>query len=90
LEAEAEGQGTSGDDDRAWLATLRGKCAAHGLLFAATDAGVVRLEVDGGAIRKTRDFPDTEPFVDGAASLLVGKAGLYVVSQRKIVSLKMK
>ena len=85
---EAVAEAAAGAD--AWLGALSGKCATQGLLFAATDTGIVRVEVDGGAIRKTRDFPDTEPFVDAASHLLVGKAGLYVVGHRKIVSLKMK
>jgi hypothetical protein len=90
LEAVSESEAGAADPASAWLGTLSGKCATQGLLFAATDAGVVRVEVDGGAIRKTRDFPDTEPFVDGSSHLLMSKAGLTVVGHRKIATLKMK
>jgi hypothetical protein len=85
LEATAEAD--AGDDS--WLGTLHGKCATAGLLFAPTDGGVVRVEVTGGAIHKTRDFPDTEPFVDASSLLFAGKGGLYVVEPRRVRILEM-
>jgi hypothetical protein len=86
LLASAEGE----PGDGSWLSTLRGKCAAHGALFAATDGGVVRVEIEAGAVRKTRDFPDTEPFVDEQSQLLLGARGLYVVRAREVLELQMK
>jgi hypothetical protein len=85
LEATAEAEAGDGS----WLGTLRGKVATQGMLLAATDAGLSRIEVDGGALQKTRDFPDTEPFVDADCQLLVGKDGLYVVGRREIAALRM-
>jgi hypothetical protein len=85
LEATAEATA----DDGSWLGTIRGKCATQGMLLAATDAGIVRVEVRDGALQKTREFPDTEPFVDAASQLLVGKDGLYVVGRNDITALKM-
>jgi hypothetical protein len=72
-----------------WLGALRGKVAAQGMLLAATDAGVTRIEVERGALRKTRDFPDTEPFVDSGQQLLAGRDGLYLASRREIAALTM-
>ncbi len=84
---EATAEATAGDGS--WLGTLRGKCATQGMLLAPTDAGIVRIEVRDGALQKTREFPDTEPFVDEASQLLVGKDGLYVVGRTGIAALKM-
>jgi hypothetical protein len=84
---EATAEATAGDGS--WLGTLRGKCATQGLLLAATDAGIVRIEVRDGTLQKTREFPDTEPFVDAACQLLIGKDGVYVVGRSEITALKM-
>ena len=84
---EATAEATAGDGS--WLGTLRGKCATQGMLLAPTDAGIARIEVRDGALQKTREFPDTEPFVDAASQLLVGKDGVYVVGRSEITALKM-
>ena len=84
---EATAEATAGDGT--WLGTLRGKCATQGMLLAPTDAGIARIEVRDGALQKTREFPDTEPFVDAASQLLVGKDGVYVVGRSEITALKM-
>lgn len=89
-EVLATAEATAGDGS--WLGALRGKTAAGALLFAATDDGIVRLEVDAsglvGRIKVTREFPDTEPFVNAGCHLFVGPQGLYVVSPREIKLLK--
>jgi hypothetical protein len=84
---EATAEATAGDGS--WLGTLRGKCATQGMLLAPTDAGIARIEVQNGTLQKTREFPDTEPFVDAACQLLVGKDGVYVVGRSEITTLKM-
>jgi hypothetical protein len=86
LEAVAEAEAGDGS----WLGTLRGKCATQGVLLAATDSGITRIELENGALHPTREFPDAEPFVDASCHLLVGKDGLYVVGGREITALKMK
>ncbi|HEY2510445.1 MAG TPA: hypothetical protein VGI39_06305 [Polyangiaceae bacterium] len=86
LEGSAEGE----PGDGGWLSTLHGKCAAGGLLFAATDAGLVRVEVAAGSVAKTRDFPDTAELVDEGSRLLVGRRGLYVAGAREVLALEMK
>jgi hypothetical protein len=80
LEAAARAE----EHDGSWLGTLRGKCADGDFLLAATDDGIVRVEPAGGRLVKTRDFPDTEPFVDAGCRLLAGTGGLYVVDQSEI------
>lgn len=81
------GAATATAGDGSWLGALRGKGAAGSFLFAATDAGVVRLECQGGAIVTTREYPDTMPFVHSGCRLLVGRRGLYAVDARTIVQL---
>lgn len=77
------------EGDGSWLSHIRGATAVGTLLFVPTDDGVVRVEVDGSQIVPTKEFPDTEPFVDSASRLFAGKNGLYVVGQKEIVLLKM-
>ncbi|MGK4006180.1 hypothetical protein WMF31_26410 [Sorangium sp. So ce1036] len=84
VEATADGEAEGGS----WLGALTGKCAASGFLLSATDAGVVRVEVRGGALVEARRFPGTEPFVTQASRLLVGPEGLFVVDARAITLLR--
>ncbi|WP_437552158.1 hypothetical protein WME97_12595 [Sorangium sp. So ce367] len=84
VEAVADGDGEGGS----WLGALTGKCAASGFLLSATDSGVVRVEVRGGALVETRQFPGTEPFVTQASRLLVGPEGLFVVDAQAITLLR--
>jgi len=69
--------------DGSWLSRLRGKCAVGNFLFAATDSGIIRVELDGDSIVKTGEFPDTEPFVSSGSHLFPGE-GIYVVDRNEI------
>lgn len=71
-------------DDGSWLGTIRGKAAAGNLLFAPTDEGIVRVESQNGQISVTREFPDTEPFVDATAQLFIGTNGIYAVTRKEV------
>ncbi len=84
-----EGTAEARAGDGSWLGTLRGKCAAHGVLLAPTDAGIARLGVEGGRLRLTREYPDTEPFVDAGSWLLAGKDGLLVVGKQEAAVLRL-
>lgn len=72
-----------------WLAS-RGHCALGQFLFAATDEGIVRMEVRGDRIVKTSEFPDTAPFVHAGCRLLAGSDGLYVVDHQTITHLRIR
>ncbi len=74
-------------DERSPLAGAHGACAVGSMLLLPTDDGVVRLEADGAALRVSKRFSDTEPFVDRACRLLAGTAGLFVVNGRRITRL---
>lgn len=67
-----------------WLAAATGACAAGSALLVPTDLGVVRVEAEDGALRATRTFPDTAPYVDAATRLLAGRGGLYAVGAERI------
>jgi hypothetical protein len=86
---ELEGSAEAEAGDGSWLGTLRGKCATRGLLLAATDSGIARVEVQGGELRATRQFADTEPFVDAEGQLLAARDGLLVVGRRTVSALRM-
>lgn len=86
LEATAEADAGDGS----WLGSQGGACVVGGMLLVATDSGIARVEVQpGAAIAKTRDFPDTEPFVSSQSRLLVGREGLVVVNPQEIAVLKL-
>jgi hypothetical protein len=76
--------------DGSWLGTIGGQCATGGVLLAPTDGGIVRVEVDAGAVQMTREFPDTEPFVDGDTRLLAGERQLYAIGRRTISGLTIR
>jgi hypothetical protein len=84
-----EGMAEAEAGDGSWLGTLRGKCATRGVLLAATDSGLARIEVQGGDLTETRHFPDAAPFVDSECQLLAGKEGLMVVGARTVTTLTM-
>ena len=73
-----------------WLEKIGGQCAVGQWLFAPSDEGIVRLEIVNGHIVQTRDFPDSEPFVDAASTLFAGNDGIWVVSSHEIKLIKMK
>lgn len=74
--------------DGSWLGEIRGKCAAGKYLFSVTDDGIVRLEASAGAIKKTAEYPDTEPFVHTGCYLHPAKDGLHVVDRSEIRLIK--
>lgn len=77
--ADAEGE--------SWLASGAGAVAVGGALLAPTDAGLVRVEVDGGALTQARAFPETAPHIDAGTRLAVGPDGLYAARGERIVRL---
>ena len=64
MEASAEAEAGDGS----WLSSIRGSCAAAGFLLVPTDDGIVRVEPDGATLAVTKEFPDTEPFVEADSS----------------------
>lgn len=79
--AEAE------EGDAGWLGSIRGKAAVGSMLFAPTDEGIIRLQIENDQIREAARFPDTEPFVDSGSQLFVTKLGIYVVDRNEITQL---
>ncbi|WP_432812270.1 hypothetical protein [Pantanalinema sp. GBBB05] len=83
--------------DHHWLATLGSSltsheshyCAVNNFLLAATDDGIIRIEIQQQQLIQTKAFPDTEPFVDGNSRLLPSSSGLYVLNHRELRSLKL-
>ncbi|MCL1470217.1 hypothetical protein [Argonema antarcticum] len=83
-----EGTAAAKAGDNSWLSTLHGKFAAGNFLLAATDDGIVRVASQNGQIIQTKEFPDTEPFVDANSHLFASQQGLYVVKSQQILMLK--
>lgn len=71
-----------------WLENIRGKQASGRSLLAATDDGIVRMDLDNGRIARKQEFPDTEQFVNTHSHLFPGPAGIYVVNRKNIILLK--
>jgi hypothetical protein len=84
VEATAEAQ----DGDGSWLGVITGKCAVGNFLLSATDDGIVRVEAGSGGISVTKEFPDTEPFVNARSLLFAHKDGLVVLSAKEIYILQ--
>ena len=75
--------------DGSWLGALSGKRAIGGALLTGTSAGLARVELGPNGPEEVKRFADTEPFVHESSRLLAGRAGLWVVDMREIVSLVM-
>lgn len=83
-------QAEADDGQPGWLGTIRGKTAAGANLLCPTDAGIVRVEVAGQTLVVTREFPDSEPFVDQQVDLQAGPDGLYVIRAKEILKLQIR
>jgi hypothetical protein len=75
--------------DSSWLGSLRGKCPAGDVLFAATDTGLTRVELRQGRLEAVREFPDAESFVDSGCRLFMTRNGLTAVRRQDISGLRM-
>jgi len=73
----------------AWLTNIHGGSAIGNWLFVPTDEGIARVEVNNGQIMITKNFPETEPYVDSGCSLIVGSQGIYVIHSQKILQLQL-
>ncbi len=78
------------EGDGSWLGTIRGKCATGNILFAGTDEGISRVEIENGRISLVKEFPDTAHFVNSGCHLFVGKDGIYSVKRSEITRLQIK
>jgi hypothetical protein len=85
---EAQLQATPGDAP--WLEAFHSHCAVGNVLFAATDSGIVRVEVHQGTVQVAQTFPDTEPFVSAETQLLPGDGGLIAVGPQEIIQLQLR
>ncbi len=77
-------------NDPSWLGTIRGKAAFSDFLFAVTDDGLKRIDITGNQLQQTKEFPDTEPFVDSSNHIFLCKEGLYVVGSHDITLLQLQ
>ncbi|MEK9173440.1 MAG: hypothetical protein AAB594_02630 [Patescibacteria group bacterium] len=84
---EVEAVADAEDGDGSWLGTIRGKATTGSMLFAPTDEGIIRLQIENSQIKEAARFPDTEPFVDSGSQLFVTKSGIYVVDRNEITQL---
>jgi H/ACA ribonucleoprotein complex subunit 3 len=73
-----------------WLANIYGHCAVNNFLLAVTNEGIIRLEIQNNQIIKTKEFPDTEPFIDTNCQLIPSNQGLYAITAQEIKLLQIK
>ena len=86
--AESDPGDLAEGDPGAWLQAGAAATAVGPYLFAPTDAGIVRVEAHGNALRESRSFPDTEPLVSAGDRLMSSPAGgLYLVKSDRILRL---
>ncbi|MFT3694293.1 MAG: hypothetical protein QM831_14195 [Kofleriaceae bacterium] len=75
--------------DAPWLSGISGACAAGPHLFVPTDAGIVRIEAQQGAIAQTRVFAETAPLVAAGDQLTLSNGGIAVARTRDAVLLQL-
>jgi H/ACA ribonucleoprotein complex subunit 3 len=77
-------------NSNSWLTNIHGHCAVNNFLLAVTDEELVRLEIENNQIVKTKEFPDTESFVDSNSQLIPSKEGIYIVKENSIKLIEIK
>lgn len=87
---EVEAVYEAGRNDGSWLGKIRGKLPVGNFILSSTDDGMVRAEIDSGHIILSKEFPDTEPYLDEDSFLLAGGDGVLVVRKSEIINLKIK
>ncbi len=75
--------------DQPWLAGIAGACASGSQLFVPTDAGIVRVELVGGAIACTRVFTETAQLVSAADRLVLAPGGIDVIREHDALRLSL-
>jgi H/ACA ribonucleoprotein complex subunit 3 len=68
-------------------------CAVDDFLLAATDDGIVRIQLGAGRpdqLARTKVFAETEPLVDASCRLLAGPQGLWVIRDQQIQGLQLQ
>ncbi|MFZ9739759.1 MAG: hypothetical protein ACO3EZ_17325, partial [Prochlorotrichaceae cyanobacterium] len=65
-------------------------CAMNHFLLAATDQGIIKVEIQQNQLVQTQLFADTEPFVDSSCQLLPHPDGLWVIHPQSIQLLKLQ
>jgi len=74
-----------------WLGGgIRGCCAVNNFLFVPTDNGIVRVEDNSGQIDTTREFPDSNGWVNSGNHLSPAPNGIYVIKRQEILLLQFK
>ena len=75
-------------EDHAMLASIHGKCVAHGRVLAATDGGLLLIKPDLATrtFVEERIFTDTDAFLTAESELLAGPQGSVYVIDRKEIS----
>ena len=79
-------------DAQPMLATISGKCMAHGAILCATDDGLLLVRADPKTreLHAEKHFPDTRPFVTAGSELHAAPGGsVYVVGHREITHLSL-
>jgi len=87
-EIEAMAEADSGDGS--WLGRIRGKLPVGNFVLSSTDQGMVRVEISAGKIVQTKEFPDTEPYLDENSFLLPSESGVLVIRKHEVIKLSIK
>jgi len=65
-------------------------CAINHFLLAATDQGIIKIEIQQTDLVQTQIFAETEPFVDSSCQLIPHPDGLWVIQSNAITLLKLQ
>jgi H/ACA ribonucleoprotein complex subunit 3 len=74
--------------ENTWLSSIKGKLAIGKTLFSSSENGISRIEDSAGTLVPSKEFPDTEPFVDSNTYLFSEKTGIYAVNSHSIKKLE--
>lgn len=87
---EIEATSETEEGDGSWLGKIRGKLPLSNFVLSATNQGVVRAEIANGKIVLSKEFPDTEPYVDENSFLLPSASGILVIRKHEVLNLTIR
>jgi H/ACA ribonucleoprotein complex subunit 3 len=76
--------------DGSWLGNIRGKSTiGNNKLLVATDSGLVRIDIENSKIEMTKEFKETEKYMDSTSHIYTSKEGeVYIINNKEIVYLE--
>lgn len=76
--------------DHQWLNKVTGKVLYKNYLFSSTDEGIIRLDIIGNNINVSREYKDTQKFIDSNSRLHICNDDIIATDTRNVNKISIK